>query len=196
MTGALIPAGLEAYLQAQGWTDAADIVAEVTRFQAKASPVLAEWTLPWPPTTNTYFRSIVMGGASRVIISKNGRAYADTVAKLMLGKPKVAHGIPLAVHVLCYPPDRRTRDLGNLDKALMDSIVKAGMFRDDFDIWDLRLVRAVASSPPGRVVVQVRQHIMASEAPRLPTAMEAFEDLVLGDGATKPRALPIPPKPF
>lgn len=37
----------------------------------------------------------------------------------------------LLVEVILYPPDRRVRDLGNYDKALMDAITESGLWEDD-----------------------------------------------------------------
>jgi crossover junction endodeoxyribonuclease RusA len=154
------------HLLDQGWTDAADILNEIER--SSQDSLLACWTLPWSPTANTYWRHIVIKGQARSLISKRGRQYAEDVARVLQkqrAKP-LPSGMPLYVKLICYPPDRRTRDLSNLTKALEDSIVKAGMLRDDSDIWHLELVRACLSSPPGRIVVEVRQHILSDEQPR------------------------------
>jgi len=167
------------HLLSQGWTDAIDIVASIDQYMESLNPVLATWTLPWPPTVNHYWASRVISpkrGKSFVstYVSKRGMEYAETVAKLMLGKPKIKHGIPLSVHIRCYPPDKRCRDISNLEKSCTDSLVKAGMIRDDFDIWDLRLTRECLSSPPGRVVVQVRQYLFEGQD-AMPAAELAVE---------------------
>ena len=36
-------------------------------------------TLPWPPSVNSYWRSITIQGSSRVLISEKGRAYRQRV---------------------------------------------------------------------------------------------------------------------
>ena len=40
-------------------------------------------------------------------------------------------GVPLAITVYAYPPDRRVRDLDNIWKAILDSLQKAGVFAND-----------------------------------------------------------------
>lgn len=160
---------LRDHLLAQGWDDASDIVQEVQRaLDAQRSPVLATWTLPWPPSVNGYFGTITKGKlAGRKFLSERGKQYRSDVLKLLLGKKPVPHGMPISLHILCYPPDRRVRDLDNICKSLQDALVAAEMMRDDEDVWDLHLTRACLSSPPGRVVIHVRQHILASEQFRI-----------------------------
>lgn len=47
----------------------------------------------------------------------------------------------LTVWVEAWPPDRRVRDLGNLDKCLGDALQHAGIIENDGLIDDLRFVR-------------------------------------------------------
>lgn len=110
-------------------------------------------TLPWPPTVNTYWRSIVLGGKhcrarSQVLISEQGRTYRKTVAELVLDckVPRNALKGSLAVKAIAFPPDRRARDLDNLWKGMLDSLKHAGVIRDDGDIDDLHIVRGGVKS--------------------------------------------------
>lgn len=98
--------------------------------------------LPFPPSVNSAYRSIVRGKFATVIISEKGRDYIKKVANkiLIAGSPKLGDA-RLKVRVDVYPPDRRKRDLGNLDKLLFDSLQKAGVFDDDSQIDDQRFVR-------------------------------------------------------
>jgi crossover junction endodeoxyribonuclease RusA len=102
-------------------------------------------TLPWPPSANTYWRHPTRGPlAGRHLISEKGRAYREAVAiqvRAQLGAFKPHTGLVL-VTVEAFVPDRRRRDLGNLDKALMDSLTHAGVWDDDSQIDDQRIYRA------------------------------------------------------
>jgi crossover junction endodeoxyribonuclease RusA len=60
----------------------------------------------------------------------------------------------LGVHVHVGPPDRRRRDLDNTQKALLDSLQHAGVYRDDSQINDLRITR-YAPAKGGIVIVQI-----------------------------------------
>lgn len=100
-------------------------------------------TLPYPPTVNTYWRNV----AGRVLISAKGRVYRTEVAKAVM-LARRAGTVPawpiskrLAVRLDAAPPDRRKRDLDNITKALLDALTHAGVWLDDSQIDDLRIVR-------------------------------------------------------
>lgn len=107
--------------------------------------------LPWPPTINTYYR--VADG--RTLISSEGREYRKTVRKALLAaRIFTAYG-RLRLHIEAMPPDHRPRDLDNLLKSLLDALEHAGLFDDDEQIDDLRIVRGAVEKPGMvRVVVQ------------------------------------------
>ena len=78
-------------------------------------------------------------GNVRVLVSRQGREYRQRVAQLV---GKVApHTVPLAVTIHAYPPDNRRRDLDNVLKAALDALTGAGVWDDDSQIADLRIVR-------------------------------------------------------
>lgn len=99
-------------------------------------------TLPWPPSVNRYWRSI---GRGRVIISKEGREYRETVARVV-GPLRRATG-RLSVTILATVPDKRIRDLDNLLKAPLDALKHAGVYEDDNQIDDLRIARGEVRKP-------------------------------------------------
>ena len=63
---------------------------------------------------------------------------------------------PLAVVCEIYPPDGRRRDMDNVWKTLADSLTHAGVWLDDSQIVDLRLVRC-DQREGGMVVVSVEE---------------------------------------
>lgn len=116
-----------------------------------------KFTLPWPPSVNTYWRHNVIGGDTKkaretgkfkkphaaVFLSEGGRNYR-THAILSMNVQRVPKGAlrgRLAVHIVAYPPDQRGRDLDNLPKGVLDALKHAGVIRDDEDIDDLHIVR-------------------------------------------------------
>lgn len=94
--------------------------------------------LPWPPTVNNYY-TIARG---RKILSKRGRAYKKEAVILMYRQnvPKGREGI-YSLMIYVRPPDNRKRDLDNLLKPLLDSLVDYGALPDDSMIDDLRIQR-------------------------------------------------------
>ena len=108
--------------------------------------------LPWPPTANTYWRH----SQGRHYISAKGIAYrkeVDLKVRIFAGVfPKEAK---IAVHIDAFPPDNRRRDLDNLCKCLLDSLQKAGVYEDDFQIDELSLKRQPHKE--GKVIVYINK---------------------------------------
>jgi crossover junction endodeoxyribonuclease RusA len=123
-------------------------------------------SLPWPPSVNTYWRHPTRGKlAGRHLISEEGRAYRDRVQAEVLSQARGQRiDGKLAVHIAAHPPDRRRRDLDNVLKALLDALTHTGIWADDSDIDDLRIVRA-SVQPGGRVFVTVSTLSQACESP-------------------------------
>ena len=100
-------------------------------------------TLPWPPSTNKYWRHPSRGPlAGRHLISDEGRKYRsyviEEVAKLGL---KASMTQRLCVVVKANPPDRRRRDLDNILKSLLDALTHAEVWVDDEQIDALTVFR-------------------------------------------------------
>ena len=109
-------------------------------------------TLPWPPSINHYYRNV----GSRTLISREGRTFRRHVCGL-LSEHGSAH-LPiegrLAVSILVFPPDRRRRDIDNIQKPVLDALQHAGMYRDDSQI-DLLITRRGDIIPGGRLEIEV-----------------------------------------
>ena len=95
--------------------------------------------LPWPPSVNACWRTV----QGRTMVSKKGRIYkqAATRAVLAAGANKHLSG-RLRVKLTAYPPDRRRRDIDNLNKSVLDSMQVAGVYLDDSQIDELTIIRA------------------------------------------------------
>ena len=114
------------------------------RFEAK---------LPFPPTINHYYNPIKRG---QLVISEQGKAFHDLV-KIMLAHRATGETMTgdLAVAVEAWYPNRIKRDLDNLLKPLLDALQKVGIFKDDSQIVDLRIVKGGLAKPLGHVFVRV-----------------------------------------
>lgn len=115
--------------------------------------------LPYPPSANSYWRHPGRGPlAGRHLISQEGREYRRAVGAAV-GLVRGRQGLTerLVVMVEANPPDRRRRDLDNLLKPLLDSLMHAGVYEDDSQIDDLRIMRGPVTRG-GRVLVTVTAH--------------------------------------
>lgn len=110
---------------------------------------MIELSLPYPPTINTYWRRV----GARTLISKRGRQYRAEVGAIAKNGSQRLTG-RLRVHIEVSPPDKRKRDIDNLPKALLDALTHAGVWVDDSQIDDLRIMRCEVSKP-GKALVRI-----------------------------------------
>ena len=114
--------------------------------------------LPYPPSVNHYWRNY----RGRMVISREGRAYRKDVCALLAPAPgmggngprKPPSGGRIALCMDAFPPDRRRRDLDNIQKPLLDALENAEVYLDDSQI-DLLVTRRRASGKPGHIEVQL-----------------------------------------
>ena len=112
-------------------------------------------TLPYPPSINHYYRRV----GPRTLISREGREYRRAICGLLasgdgsgIRKPPAGGRIALAMDA--FPPDRRRRDLDNLQKSVLDALEHAGVYADDSQI-DLLITRRQTAIKGGRLDVRV-----------------------------------------
>lgn len=90
------------------------------------------------------------------MIGKAGKLYRQAVAGALkrLGVALVGR---IGVEVVYLPATiHQQLDLDNLCKCLLDSLTHAGIWKDDAQVDDLRLLRGPVS-PPGLVSLTVRE---------------------------------------
>ena len=115
---------------------------------------MIEVELPYPPSVNHYWRHV----GPRVLVSRQGRAFRKRVCALLAGdgprKPPAGGRIALSMDA--FPPDRRRRDLDNLQKGVWDSLQHAGVYEDDSQI-DLLVARRREVVKGGKVVIRIAE---------------------------------------
>ena len=118
--------------------------------------------LPFPPSTNTAYATV----RGRRVKTKRAREYAEHVQFLCsvnawcdtwIIKTQELDVMPrLAVTIEVHPPDRRRRDLANMEKLCVDAVFSyLGM--DDSLIDDLHLTRHELDKPHGKLVMTIRE---------------------------------------
>jgi len=111
--------------------------------------------LPYPPSVNRYWRNIAVGKKPRTLISREGRDYRGEVLCLFRGSNRPMITCNIAVTIEVFQPDKRRRDLDNIAKAPLDALTHAGVWLDDSQIDDLRIIRRDII-PDGKLVVHVK----------------------------------------
>ena len=113
---------------------------------------MVEFHLPYPPSVNHYWRRV----GQRTLISRGGRAFRAAVCSLLAAQGVRPITGPLTVDVVIHPPDRRRRDIDNVQKALLDALQYGGAYADDSQIVRL----AIEKGKPvegGKTIVQIRK---------------------------------------
>ena len=96
-------------------------------------------SIDWPPSVNHYWER---GKNGRMFIGKRGIAFRKSVKLAVM--QIIGNSEPLTCHLSCrimaYPPDKRRRDIDNILKATLDALEKSGVYKDDSQIKDLRII--------------------------------------------------------
>ncbi|EHT7065720.1 RusA family crossover junction endodeoxyribonuclease, partial [Escherichia coli] len=87
-----------------------------------------QFVLPYPPSVNTYWRR----RGSQYYISDKDQKYRKDVQQIIRQlKLDIFTKSRLRIKVIADAPDSRRRDLDNILKGLLDSLIHAGFAEDD-----------------------------------------------------------------
>ena len=111
-----------------------------------------KFELPSPPSVNRYYRHV----GPRVLLSREGRNYRMMCVSRLGGTcPKLSGRLMLSGDF--YPPDARRRDLDNLLKCTLDSLVHAGLLEDDSQIKHIDIRMCDPVPPDGFVYLELKE---------------------------------------
>ena len=108
--------------------------------------------LPWPPSVNRYYRHV----GPRVLISREGRKFRMMCVSRLGGRFKKLTG-KVELFGEFYPPDARRRDLDNVLKCTLDSLVHAGLMEDDSQIKHIDIRMGDPVPPDGLVHITLKE---------------------------------------
>lgn len=111
-----------------------------------------EIELPWPPSTNQYWRR----SGCRMHISPQARKYIDLVCALSFSIKKTTLKNRVSLNIQAFPPDKRIRDLDNLLKVFIDALVKANFLLNDGQIDCIHIERKNVV-PSGKMIVSIKE---------------------------------------
>lgn len=92
------------------------------------APIEQVFLLPFPPSVNALYANVKNVGRVKTHAYKVWQKEAGL--RLNLQRPKKVSG-RVRIAIRAVPPDRRKRDLDNLEKAIMDFLVDMGVIDDD-----------------------------------------------------------------
>lgn len=116
-----------------------------------------ELELPYPPSVNHMYKPAGCG----FVKSAKSRSYQKACIQKCLGQAMI-QGLSRTIdgNVLCemdiHPPDKRKRDFDNVQKAVWDSVVRAGVIEDDSKIQQA-VIRKMEPVSGGKVVVRIKR---------------------------------------
>lgn len=112
------------------------------------------FTLPYPPTTNNLF----FNAGKRRVRTKGYDAWLEEAAAMIAQQKPAKVAGPYVLMIRANRPDRRARDLGNIEKPVSDLLVKCGVVRDDSDAQAILLTWTdAAPARPTTVAVTVKE---------------------------------------
>lgn len=110
--------------------------------------------LPWPPTGN---HATQHTRAGRHYLTSEYKAYRlEVLARVLEARTRPLHG-RLAISLHAWPPDARKRDLDNVWKTTADAMQHAGVYADDSQIDDMRVLRMPVDREHPRVNVFIQE---------------------------------------
>ena len=106
----------------------------------------------WPPSVNQMYRA----HAGRVLLSERARKfYRLALAELARqGLYKPLQG-DISLRVWVYPPDRRKRDIDNIQKSIFDLLTKAAVIVDDSQICRFHVENTKIVEPGGKILIEI-----------------------------------------
>jgi len=94
--------------------------------------------LPYPPSVNSYWKA----NGHRRYISPEGQAFTQEVSLIVKNsRAKTFGNKRLAINICIHPRSKRKFDLDNTLKAILDALMKAGMYDDDSQIDFIEIAR-------------------------------------------------------
>lgn len=107
--------------------------------------------LPYPPSVNKLWRATKGGGVYKSQEYRDWRKHAEWAVSTQV-KGKGIKG-EYTLEILAVKPDKRRRDLGNLEKAISDLLQHVKVIEDDYLCQDIHIAWA-KSGPECLIIVR------------------------------------------
>lgn len=130
-----------------------NLVERIARLEEQKKEIAADVLLPYPPSVNRLWRV----SKSRVHKSPQYQAWLISAGNSLNGQCRRSISGEYNIHILACAPDRRKRDLGNIEKALSDLLVKHGVVDDDH-LCQKQTIEWATNLPSGSVRILIERH--------------------------------------
>jgi crossover junction endodeoxyribonuclease RusA len=110
--------------------------------------------VPYPPSAN-HMKRPRGGGRKGLCSTDEANKYKLLTGWILSGQP-IVKGERFEVVLEIVPQDYRKRDVANVEKAVIDAVVRAGIIKDDSLIDDLRLLRRKSNKKEPLVWVHIK----------------------------------------
>lgn len=123
-----------------------------------SSPRTVTLVLPWPPSVNGYWRSVIRGKFASQIISERGREFRGAVG-LAASLHNIEHPFvdPVTVEIVLHRADNRRYDVDNYAKAIFDGLTHAAVWQDDSLVHELVIRKGKAHGENSIAVVTITE---------------------------------------
>lgn len=112
-----------------------------------------EIALPYPPSVNHYWQRV---GRNKMAVSPRGKTYQWQVFIVSQGLKKFGGQVEIELDV--YFPDNRNRDLDNLGKCILDSLVQSRVIVDDSRQYVKKItMEDKGNQKDGAVIVRIKE---------------------------------------
>ena len=111
--------------------------------------------LPYPPSINHYYER---GCDGNLHVGDKGKIYrrqVQMIVALYRIKERYYAKQHLKVSIYAFTPDHRPRDVDNILKCLLDAITDSGIWTNDKQVYDLRVVKNYDVNKKGYVLVSI-----------------------------------------
>jgi crossover junction endodeoxyribonuclease RusA len=113
--------------------------------------------LPYPPSVNHMYGRTKYGGTFK---TKKAKAFESDVRAMVIERGIRPFLGAVKVEVVAFFPDRRKRDVSNIEKCIGDALEEFhgfGCYENDRQIVDCQLVKAIEIHKGGKVIVRVTE---------------------------------------
>lgn len=129
------------------------MISDKENVQIKNKPI--RLVLPFPPSINAYWKHRVAGKLAIVYLSKEAIKFRQDVRSTVKFDEKFTGRVKVTINL--FAPSKRSYDIDNRVKAILDSLTHIGLWNDDEQVDILIVKRGCIEKNNGFCVVEVEE---------------------------------------